>query len=401
MVVKLSLFIMIAPMKIYNMKYSNCFIVVFILIFQNGVSQNLLLKGKLTGFEDGTNIILNPFLDNMDIDRDDEIKLSLKNGEFEFIKHLDKPTKYSLRVRPVNIENLVEYEDLTFWAENTQMSLTGEKGQIFHSMISGSAIQDQYFEYVESVAKLKNMVKQIADSVKTLPNLSEAEKSKMRIRYNSALNDIEMRKTEFVYYNPGYYCTAPEIVFLITFFPEKIKKEKLNKFYNEMTSEIQPNVYGRQIKTFLGKDMSYSPEELKIGDYPHNFSLKDTDGSEIRFSSINSKLILLDFWGSGCGPCRIENKNYVKLYSEYMNKGLEIVSVSTDQSKKMLMKAMKEDKINWISLWDENKEIYRDLYQIKALPTSYLIQNGKILAINLRGEELRHQIEKVLNETKN
>jgi len=61
---------------------------------------------------------------------------------------------------------------------------------------------------------------------------------------------------------------------------------------------------------------------------------------------------------------------------------------------------MNEDKINWISLWDENKEVHRDLYQIKALPTNYLIYNGKIVAKNIAGENLRPKLIELLNNAK-
>ena len=236
------------------MRHINYFLIIFLLIIQKAHSQDLLLRGKLSGFEDGTKIILNPLLDNIDMDMDNETILFLKDGKFEFTKHLDKPTKFSLRVRPRNLENIVEFEWSFFWAENVPMSLTGTKGQILQSSISGSKIQDQYFEYVASVAKLENLVKQIADSVKTLPILSEDEKSKMRVRYLASYDTIEKRRMEFIYRNPNYYCTAPELVFYITFSPDQIEKQKLKDFYTKMNPDFQSNVYGKQIRSFLEKN---------------------------------------------------------------------------------------------------------------------------------------------------
>jgi peroxiredoxin len=162
---------------------------------------------------------------------------------------------------------------------------------------------------------------------------------------------------------------------------------------------LQENVYGKQIKIYLEGDRM-NLAKLKIGDYPYNFSLKDTSGITTEFSSIDRKLILLDFWASGCGLCRLENRAYPKIYEEFKDKGFEIVSVSVDQSKERLKKAMNEDKINWISLWDENRDVYRDLYQIRALPTSYLIYNGKIVAKNITGENLRPKVMELLNNAK-
>jgi thiol-disulfide isomerase/thioredoxin len=282
------------------------------------------------------------------------------------------------------------------------MTLTGTKGQVFQSKISGSVIQDQYFEYIISVAKLQNEVKQILDSVKTYPNLSEDKKSEMRVRFHSAQKMIEEKSMDFINNNPNYYCTAPELVFYLTFFPDKIERKKLNEFCNKMNPVTQLNDYRTQLETFLFNDKeTVKSQPLEVGDYPFNFALKDTDGNEIKFTSITSKVILLDFWASGCGPCRLEHKNYLALYKEFKDKGFEIVSVNQDQSKKRLLEAMKKDEMSWISLWDEHKKVSNGLYNVSSLPTNYLIIDGKIVAKTLTGEQLRQKIEGVLSKTKN
>ena len=153
----------------YQMRYVNYYLsIISILLFTQANSQDFELHGTLVDFEDNTKIIINPFLDNMDVDMDDETILLLKDGKFEFKRQLEKPTKYSLRVRPIEQDNIVEFEHLTFWAENTPMILNGMKGEVFQSVISGSIIQEQYYEYVSSVASSVNRLKQITDSVKTL-----------------------------------------------------------------------------------------------------------------------------------------------------------------------------------------------------------------------------------------
>ena len=384
------------------MRHFYYFLIISMLVFNNVKSQDFSLAGKLIGFKDSTKIILNPYLDNMDIDMANETLLLLKDGKFEFSKHLDKPIKFSLRVRPQNQDNIVEYEQLTFWAENVSMTLTGTKGQVFQSKISGSAIQDQYFEYINRVAKLENEVKQIIDSVKTNPNLPEGIKSKMRVRYHADLKTIEEKKFEFIYNSPNYYCTAPELVWDITFSPDKSELKKLNELYIKMNPAIQSNIYGKQLGAFLEKEKETKRSQpLEVGDYPYNFTLKDISDNEIKFSSIHKKIILLDFWASGCGPCRLEHKNYVQLYNDFKDKGFEIVSVSQDQSKKRMVDAIKKDGMNWLSLWDENKKVSNSLYNVSEIPTNYLIVDGKIVSLTLTGEQLRQKIESVLNKTKN
>lgn len=386
------------------MRYVNYYLsIILILLFTQANSQGFELHGTLVGFEDNTKIIINPYLDNMDIDMENETILLLKDGKFKFKRQLEKPTKYSLRVPPIEQDNIVEFEYLNFWAENKSMTLTGTKGQIFQSKISGSQIQDQYYDLILSIAQLTNERKHIADSVKIIPDLSKEKISEMRVRYRKNQKIIDTRNEQFIYSNPNYYCSAPQLVFKITFLPSKqIDRNKFYEFYNNMDAELQSNVYGKQIMTFLksGKE-EVNSDVLKVGDIPYDFTLNDTSNIRVKFSSIKNKIILLDFWSSGCGPCRHEHKNYVKLYDDFKDKKLEIVSVSQDRFKKRLTDAIKKDKMSWICLWDESKKVSRDLYNVYSLPTNYLIFDGKIVAKTLRGEELRIEIEKYLKQAEN
>ena len=374
-------------------------LILTLFVTNNTNSKDFVLKGKLTGFEDGFKIVLNPYLDNMDVDMDNETTLLLKDGCFEFSRHLDKPTKYSLRVRPKNSLKFDDYEDLVFWAENVPMTLTGVKGEIFQAKVSGSSIQDQFYQSVLGVAGLRKIIKQTGDSAKMNPNLPEAVKSKMRKIVYPALEEVDKRDIDFAYTNPNFYSSAPTLVSRITFMPDKIDLQRLRDTYNSMKPEIQTNVYGKQIQSFLKKvGTKVLSKALEVGDSPINFTLNDTSGKPIQLSGIKQRVVLLNFWGSGCGPCRVENKKYFsKLYNDFKDKGLEIVSVSSDQSKKRLINAMNEDKISWVSLWDEKKEVSNYLYQIPGLPTNFLIIDGKIAAISPRFEDLSPLIEKALN----
>lgn len=380
------------------MKHLLMLIVLVVFTNTTAYPQNFSLKGELSGFERGTKIILNPYLDNMDIDRDDETILLLNDGKFEFSRQLDKPTKFSLRVRPQDMDRVEEYEQLTFWAENLTMTLKGKKGQVFEASIQGSLIQDQYFQYVSEIAVLENISKQIIDSVKVLPDLKEDVKSKMRVRFQAARKEIPERRMNFIRNNPNYYCAPAEMVWILTFSPMEIDQKQLTEFYARMEPEVQANVYGRQIENFLKRNITTKAQRLEVGDYPYNFVLKDISGTDVKFASLQAKVILLDFWGYGCGPCRVEHKNYVSLYENFKNRGFEIVSVSMDQSKKLMLAAIAEDKMSWICLWDESKRVSNELYQIPWLPTNYVIVQGKVVGIDVKGEALRQMLEHYLND---
>lgn len=142
--------------------------------------------------------------------------------------------------------------------------------------------------------------------------------------------------------------------------------------------------------------------ELKtdVGITPPPFTLVSDKGDMVSLSSIKKKLTIVDFWASWCKPCRAENPNLIDLYSKWKDKGLEIVSVSIDKvvDKEKWLAAIIEDKITWIQVWDEKGTSNKD-YGITAIPRTFLVdETGKIVAKDVRGEELNKFVESFLTK---
>jgi peroxiredoxin len=130
-------------------------------------------------------------------------------------------------------------------------------------------------------------------------------------------------------------------------------------------------------------------------------SLPSPEGDTISLSSTRGSIVLLDFWAAWCGPCRRENPNLVKAFDAYHRKGFQIYQVSLDKTKEAWVKGIEDDKLGrWIHVSDIkywNSSVVT-LYNVNSIPANYLLdRNGRIIASNLRGEQLIRKLAEVFS----
>jgi len=135
------------------------------------------------------------------------------------------------------------------------------------------------------------------------------------------------------------------------------------------------------------------------------FALKDADGKTVRLSDYKGKVVLLDFWATWCGPCKIEIPWLKEFQRKFRDRGFEIIGVSMDDEGWQVVKPfVAEVGINYrIVIGDDSiAQLYGG---VEALPTTFVIdRDGKIAAVHVgltsKGE-IEHGIEQVLGATVN
>ena len=128
--------------------------------------------------------------------------------------------------------------------------------------------------------------------------------------------------------------------------------------------------------------------------------MQDPQGGIRKLSDLRGKYVLIDFWASWCGPCRVENPNVVRVYNQYKNKNFDIFSVSLDNDKNKWKQAIDADGLIWRNHVSDLKGWQSDVvsqYGFRGIPHTVLIDpEGKIVASNLRGPSLEQKLKELL-----
>lgn len=158
---------------------------------------------------------------------------------------------------------------------------------------------------------------------------------------------------------------------------------------HEQIQEMSANIKNNEEKTPAAGEGAEAPE----------ISLPSPDGKTINLSSTRGSYVLLDFWASWCLPCRKENPNLVLAYNKYHKKGFQIYQVSLDKTKEAWIKGIKDDQLDkWLHVSDVKywNSVVVPLYKIESIPANFLLdKEGKIIATNLRGEQLEKKLAEI------
>lgn len=156
----------------------------------------------------------------------------------------------------------------------------------------------------------------------------------------------------------------------------------------------------------LGVNHWYRLPKYHSGDIALPFSATLADGKAFALRDLEGQYVLLDFWGSWCGPCRKENPALVRLYQKFNKQsfkdasGFEIVSIAVETKEDKWRKAIQDDNLYWPYHIGELQRFSSptvQLYGVREIPTKYLISpQGKIIMVNPSFETLNDFLQNQL-----
>jgi thiol-disulfide isomerase/thioredoxin len=133
---------------------------------------------------------------------------------------------------------------------------------------------------------------------------------------------------------------------------------------------------------------------------PLELKFKAVDGREVDLTKMKGKVVLVDFWATWCGPCRVEIPNVRAAYERLNPKGFEIVGISFDEDKEALVEFTKKNQMPWVQYFDGQgwgNKFGRE-FGISGVPTMWLMdKKGNLRDLNGR-TDLAAKVEKLLAE---
>ncbi|HWB63996.1 MAG TPA: TlpA disulfide reductase family protein, partial [Chitinophagales bacterium] len=294
----------------------------------NGSSDKYNIVGTIKNYNGGKRVTLEKLglqkitaIDSANIDDKGAFKMEgigekgfyrLKFDDRTFFLFILEPAKYTFDIDlqnqadPVKIKGTAENDEFQVAIKNVQMAQQqfNSYNMAYQMMVQQGVSQDTLNYVIQQLqgtaAKLEAMVK---DSSRTTKSPLVA-------------------------------------MFYVTNFPmDKFPQENL-AVIQRMEKEIPNSEYTKDFRAAYDKyladlktkdEMKQTAASIGVGKPAPDIDLKNPEGKTIKLSSLKGKVVLLDFWASWCGPCRMEMPNVVAAYKKYKDKGFTVYSVSLDR----------------------------------------------------------------------
>jgi thiol-disulfide isomerase/thioredoxin len=138
---------------------------------------------------------------------------------------------------------------------------------------------------------------------------------------------------------------------------------------------------------------------LQVGDQPYEFALQDVNGETVALSQFIGRPILVNFWATWCGPCRIEMPELQAVSEQYKDDGFVILALDQSESAEEVVAYFDELGLTFTALLDEDNRTSRGYGIGQSLPSSIFINPEGEISVIHRGVMTRGQLDSFLAET--
>jgi thiol-disulfide isomerase/thioredoxin len=347
------------------------------------------INGSIQGV-DGKKAFLQVQDDSLGPKPVDTVKIA--NGKFEFKGKIAEPALYSIRFESLQGASF-------FVAEEGNIELKINKDSLNNVKASGTYNNEKMTEFTKQTLPIQK--KMMAFQQENQMRIMKAQQTKDTAAMNAIRKDFMVLRDgmsnsgkEFITKNPKSFISL--LLIKTRIFNPKADFKEIQSLYNGLDAEVKNTKEGKKVAKKI-----IEAQKINVGKLAPEFSAPTPEGKTVSLKESMGKITIIDFWASWCGPCRQANPDLVKLYAEYHDKGLNIISVSLDKpgEEAKWKEAIAKDGLTWtqVSNLKEWKDPIAKLYSVEAIPSSFIINaQGIVLAKDLKGSELEGRIAQLL-----
>lgn len=284
---------------------------------------------------------------------------------------------------------------LSFVLTNEEIVIRGDAKRIYMADVSGGVANSEWAPIKPQQA---GIMEELYMATKALYEQGDSAK-KDYIKTLQAQNTSVKR--QFIQTRPDAFIS---LYFLYTM-QHSMPFDSLDAIYAGLSPRYKTTTVAKDLSERITAIKATAPGRPAI-----ELKRKDMQGNLVTLSSLKGKYVLLDFWGSWCGPCRKSHPHLKEAYQKYRSRGFEIVGVAHERSKdlegrrKSWLDAVKADGIGWVQVLDEDgsgEDNIVEAYGVSAFPTKILLDKEGRIITRLVGndpKELDTALEKLMGK---
>ncbi|MFD2554379.1 TlpA family protein disulfide reductase [Sphingobacterium tabacisoli] len=300
------------------------------------------------------------------------------------------------------------WDRITFWAGNDDLKIDF-RGEDTAKM----KIKNPPYIFIQSEGKDNQLINMINwENYQNYQNtiaIGKRQYMAMQAKdtaMTKSLTDMMMEQYDNMATRAKWYVRTfkndPQVVYAFGYMSSKREKDFILEYINPLITKYPWLTEAKEVKEGIDRAEA-AAKKTEDGAKFINITQADPNGKNINLYDYlkGKKYVLVDFWASWCGPCRAENPHVLKVYDKYKSKGFDVFAISLDDNKDRWVKAVKDDKMPWAQVSDLKgwKNEAAQFYNITAIPMNFLLDSdGKVVAKNLRGDDLEKAVAKLLDK---
>ncbi|HET7001649.1 MAG TPA: thioredoxin-like domain-containing protein [Puia sp.] len=266
--------------------------------------------------------------------------------------------------------------------------------------VTGSPASKQLQDLLSRVSNLNNEIQLSFGQLDSLKKINAPDSVLVAAnnKKNVAVDELNNYLKQFIQTTPN----ATLAVLALGWASRSFQPDQMQTSLKDLKARFPGNAFLAEMEKNSQQppDQQSSGGESWVGKTVPELVMPDPNGKQVSISSFKGKYLLIDFWASWCGPCRMENPNVVKAYNEFKGKNFTILGVSLDKDKDSWKKAIAQDHLNWTQMSDLkywNSQAV-ETFGFQGIPFNVLVDpSGKVIAESLRGEDLDAKLRQILN----